>query len=137
MHCLESCYPANVTMDLTGVLFEAQGSWDCRARESLGGGEQGSSRSSTHGNAHFRKPGSGNSTLMLSRQSMALDLPLRAAVWQDDRGSVWLGWHDIARVAAEHRVEDRSELLKKMNSALAAAAQYATSPYVHRSRTGG
>jgi len=48
----------------------------------------------------------GNATagtpLMQSVQTIAIDLPLRALVWQDGSGQTWLGWNDPAWLAQRH-----------------------------------
>jgi uncharacterized protein (DUF302 family) len=67
--------------------------------------------------------------LMLSRQQIALDLPLRMAAWQDERGTVWLGWHDPSLLAEQHGIADRPDIAAKMKGLLATAAAHATSPY--------
>jgi uncharacterized protein (DUF302 family) len=67
--------------------------------------------------------------LMLDRQDAALDLPLRVAVWQDKKGSVWVGWRDPAEVARVHAIADAAKSLAQMKALLAGAAGHATSPY--------
>ena len=37
-------------------------------------------------------------------QSVGMDLPLKALVWQDDKGQVWLGYNDPAWIAKRHDV---------------------------------
>jgi uncharacterized protein (DUF302 family) len=43
---------------------------------------------------------------MLDSQSSALDLPLKVVLWEDDRGRVWAGYHNMKRFDAEYRVKD-------------------------------
>ena len=66
---------------------------------------------------------------MLDQQDAALDLPLRVAVWQDKKGSVWVGWRDPAEVARVHAIEDAAKSSAQMKALLAGAAGHATSPY--------
>jgi len=66
---------------------------------------------------------------MISQQEVALDLPLRMAAWLDEKGSVWLGWHEPSLLAEQHNITDRAEVLAKMRAALDMAARHATSPY--------
>jgi uncharacterized protein (DUF302 family) len=40
--------------------------------------------------------------LMQDRQSAGIDLPLKALVWEDADGNVWLGYNDPAWVAQRH-----------------------------------
>lgn len=37
-------------------------------------------------------------------QSVGIDLPLKALVWQDEAGKVWVGYNDPAYLAARHGV---------------------------------
>ncbi len=41
---------------------------------------------------------------MLCSQTVAIDLPLKALVWQDESGRVWVGYNDPAYIAARHEV---------------------------------
>lgn len=43
--------------------------------------------------------------LMQADQSIALELPLRIAVWEDETGSTWLAFPRMNQVAAEHGLE--------------------------------
>ncbi|QDE39531.1 DUF302 domain-containing protein [Luteibacter pinisoli] len=44
--------------------------------------------------------------LMQDQQAMALDLPLRVAIWEDAAGLTWLGYHDLRQLAANYHVTD-------------------------------
>jgi uncharacterized protein (DUF302 family) len=44
----------------------------------------------------------GGTPLMECSQSAGIDLPLKALVWQDGTGQVWLGYNDPAYVGARH-----------------------------------
>jgi len=44
----------------------------------------------------------GGTALMQDRQSAGIDLPLKALVWEDADGNVWLGYNDPAWVAQRH-----------------------------------
>jgi uncharacterized protein (DUF302 family) len=46
----------------------------------------------------------GGTPLMQCAQSMGIDLPLKALVWQDDTGQVWLGYNDPVYLAQRHGV---------------------------------
>ena len=46
----------------------------------------------------------GGTPLMQSAQTLGLDLPLRALVWQDGKGRTWISCHDLAELAAFHGV---------------------------------
>jgi len=67
--------------------------------------------------------------LMLSRPSVALDLPLRVVVWQEADGTVWVGYHDVAELARQHGITDQAETVEAMKAGLTAALAHATAPY--------
>jgi uncharacterized protein (DUF302 family) len=48
----------------------------------------------------------GGTPLMECAQSMGIDLPLKALVWEDAQGQVWLGYNDPAWLAQRHGVPD-------------------------------
>ncbi len=48
----------------------------------------------------------GGTPLMLCSQSFAIDLPLKALVWEDDKGQVWLGVNDMDALAKRHDAAD-------------------------------
>ena len=56
--------------------------------------------------------------LMLSRQSAALDLPIRVAAWEDDSGQVWIAYNAPHWLATRHGITDRDAVIKKMTGAL-------------------
>jgi len=66
--------------------------------------------------------------LMQVNQTIGVDLPLRALVWEDDRGKVWLGYVSPSALLQRHGIENQQEVEKKMATALAGLAQIATSP---------
>lgn len=68
----------------------------------------------------------GGTPFMECSQTVGIDLPLKALVWQDEAGQVWLGYNDPAFLAARHGVAQclAAAGLKK---ALAGFAQQAVS----------
>jgi uncharacterized protein (DUF302 family) len=44
----------------------------------------------------------GGTPLMECAQSLAIDLPQKALVWQDDKGQVWLGYNDPIYLTRRH-----------------------------------
>lgn len=67
----------------------------------------------------------GGTPLMECAQSLGIDLPLKALVWQDAEGLVWLGYNDPAFIAQRHRVPNVAAMtgaLTKLLSALVAAS---------------
>mgnify|MGYP000406448325 CR=1 FL=1 len=48
----------------------------------------------------------GGTPLMQCSQSFAIDLPLKALVWEDAEGKVWLGVNDMDMLAKRHNATD-------------------------------
>ncbi len=59
------------------------------------------------------------SHLMTSKQTAAIDLPMKAIAWKDEKGQVWIAYNDPMYIAKRHGINDRPEQLKKMSGALA------------------
>jgi uncharacterized protein (DUF302 family) len=63
---------------------------------------------------------------MQAAQTLGIDLPLRALIWQDADGKTWLGYNDPKWLAARHGVvEDHDMVLDRMRVALDAAVREA------------
>jgi uncharacterized protein (DUF302 family) len=74
----------------------------------------------------FGNPRAGT-PLMQARQTMGIDLPLRALVWQDDEGKTWLAYNEPRWLAVRHRAEEAADhVLGAMTETLAAIAKEAT-----------
>src|SRR5579862_9816272 len=46
----------------------------------------------------------GGTPLMQAAQTIGIDLPLKALVWQDEEGRTWVGYNDPRWLAARHGV---------------------------------
>jgi uncharacterized protein (DUF302 family) len=58
--------------------------------------------------------------LMQANQTIGIDLPQKALVWQDADGDVWLTFNDPAWLAVRHRLGDAAaETVAALESALA------------------
>jgi uncharacterized protein (DUF302 family) len=69
----------------------------------------------------------GGTALMQDRQTAGIDLPLKALVWQDADGKVWLSYNDPAWIARRHGLGTASAgAVEAMSKALAAIADEAT-----------
>ncbi len=69
----------------------------------------------------------GGTPLMQMDQAVGIDLPLKALVWQDAAGKVWLSYNDPRRLAQRHRLgPDANATLEAMATALSAVALAAT-----------
>lgn len=58
----------------------------------------------------FGNPKAGT-PLMQGRQTIGLDLPLRALVWEDGEGKVWLTYRRVADQARRHHVTGHESLV--------------------------
>jgi uncharacterized protein (DUF302 family) len=68
----------------------------------------------------------GGTPLMECGQTLGIDLPLKALVWQDEAGQVWLGYNDPAYLAVRHGVA-QCPVVEGLKKALATFAQQAIS----------
>ena len=59
------------------------------------------------------------SMLMLCQQSIAIDLPLKALIWEDDKGKAWISYNDIKYLEQRHKVTGCDATISKMTKALA------------------
>lgn len=65
--------------------------------------------------------------LMQCAQTVAIDLPQKALIWQDDAG-VHLAYNDPAYLAGRHNLRDCDEVLDKISEALEGFTQAAIAP---------
>ena len=75
----------------------------------------------------FGNPKAGT-PLMQARQTIGLDLPLRALVWEDGDGKVWLTYHRVQELARYHHVTGHHEAIQALDDGLAALAREAAAP---------
>jgi uncharacterized protein (DUF302 family) len=69
----------------------------------------------------------GGTPLMQSVQTIGIDLPLKALVWQDTSGATFLSYNDPAWLAKRHGLGDATEAaVGNMSAALQAMARAAT-----------
>jgi len=128
MTCMESCYPVETTVNRLEAFLKGHGvGIAARIDHSAAAKSKGLELSPTEV-LIFGNPAVGTH-LMLSRPNIALDLPLRVAVWQEPDGTVWAGYHEATDLAQQHGVTDRADIITKMRAGLAAALRYATVPY--------
>jgi CubicO group peptidase (beta-lactamase class C family)/uncharacterized protein (DUF302 family) len=128
MTCLESSFSVNVTMDRLENYLKSQGTAIiARVNHTDAAKRVGLDLRPTE-TLIFGNPAAGTH-LMISQQGVALDLPLRMAAWLDEKGRVWLGWHEPSLLVEQHHITDRAEVLTKMKTSLDEAAKQATAPY--------
>jgi len=71
----------------------------------------------------------GGTPLMQQAQTVGIDLPLKALVWQDEQGVTWLSYNDPAYLAGRHGVGEPARVaVTAMTGALHAIATKATAP---------
>ncbi|HEV2160075.1 DUF302 domain-containing protein [Bradyrhizobium sp.] len=70
----------------------------------------------------------GGTPLMQQAQTIGIDLPLKALVWQDEQGATWLSYNDPAYLTHRHGLGDAAKApVEAMSGALKAIAAKATS----------
>ena len=69
----------------------------------------------------------GGTPLMQDRQTAGIDLPVKALVWEDADGKVWLTYNEAAWIARRHGLGPTSAAaVQAIDAGLAAAAKAAT-----------
>jgi uncharacterized protein (DUF302 family) len=119
---VKSPHGAKATMDkLEGIVKERGLNVFARVDHSAGATKIGKSLRPTEV-LIFGNP-QGGTPLMECGQSVGIDLPLKALVWEDAAGQTWLGYNDPAYIAKRHEVAQCPVVgnLQKALSGLAAA----------------
>ena len=62
----------------------------------------------------------GGTPLMQSVQTVGIDLPLKALVWQDAAGKTWISYNEPFWIAQRHGVSDAPPVVNKMADLLSA-----------------
>lgn len=70
----------------------------------------------------FGNPAAGT-PVMLAAPTIAIDLPLKILVWEDEQGAVWLSWNSPEYLQQRHGVP--ADLMKNIGVAAALAAKAA------------
>ena len=117
---MKSALGAKATMDrLEGIVKQRGLTVFARIDHAAGAKKIGKSLRPTEllifGNAQ------GGTPFMECAQSVGIDLPLKALVWEDASGQVWLGYNDPAYLAKRHEVPD-CEVATKLGKALTGIA---------------
>ena len=125
---LPSNYGPKETMDRLEAEIRARGIVVfARVDHSAGAAQVGLSLRPTEvlifGNAKAGTP------LMQAVQTIGIDLPLKALVWQDVSGTTWLSYNDPNWLAKRHGLGSEADAtVKAMAAALDATAKIATAP---------
>jgi uncharacterized protein (DUF302 family) len=67
----------------------------------------------------------GGTPLMQSVQTVGIDLPLKALVWEDASGTTWLSYNEPSWIAQRHGVANAEPAVSKMTAALRALSRKA------------
>jgi len=101
---LKSPHSPKVTMDrLENLLKQKNMTIFARIDHAAGAAKIGQSLRPTEV-VIFGNP-QGGTPFMLCEQTVGIDLPLKALVWQDAQGQVWLGYNDPEFLADRHGAE--------------------------------
>ena len=58
------------------------------------------------------------SPLMQCQQSVAIDLPQKAIIWEDDKSKVWISYNDPRYLGKRHNIIGCDEVINKVEKAL-------------------
>ena len=67
----------------------------------------------------------GGTPLMQSVQTIGIDLPLKALVWEDAAGKTWISYNEPGWIARRHSLRNAEQVVSKMGAALSASARKA------------
>jgi uncharacterized protein (DUF302 family) len=67
----------------------------------------------------------GGTPLMQSVQTVGIDLPLKALVWEDASGKTWLSHNEPGWIVQRHSVANAEQVVSKMAAALSAMSRKA------------
>jgi len=70
----------------------------------------------------------GGTPLMQAAQTVGIDLPLKALVWEDASGKTWLSYNEPGWIVQRHSVANSQQVVSKMAAALSAISRKATDP---------
>jgi uncharacterized protein (DUF302 family) len=122
---IQSSFGPKETMDRMETEIRAQGmEVFARIDHAAGAADAGLTLAPTEliifGNAR------GGTPLMQSVQSVGIDLPLKALVWEDASGTTWLSYNEPSWIAQRHRIRNAEPVVNKMTAALRAMSKKAT-----------
>jgi len=123
---MKSPHSAQATMDRLEAIVEDKGlNVFARIDHAAGAEKVGESLRPTE-LLIFGNP-KGGTPFMQCAQSVGIDLPLKALVWEDDNGQVWLGYNDPSYIAARHGADDCA-VVPNIEKALKGLAEVAVQP---------
>lgn len=122
---IRSSFGPKKTMDRLQAEIRAQGmTVFARIDHAAGAAEVGLTLQPTEliifGNAR------GGTPLMQSAQTVGIDLPLKALVWEDAGGQTWLSYNEPSWIAQRHNIADAEPVVSKMAAGLSAISKPVT-----------
>jgi uncharacterized protein (DUF302 family) len=66
------------------------------------------------------------SPLMKCQQSVAIDLPQKALIWEDDESKVWISYNDPRYLEKRHNISGCDEVISKIDKALSGITRAAS-----------
>ena len=70
----------------------------------------------------------GGTPLMQSVQTVGIDLPLKALVWQNASGKTWLSYNEPNWIARRHGIHNTQAVINKMAGVLRTISRQAANP---------
>jgi len=70
----------------------------------------------------------GGTPLMQSVQTIGIDLPLKALVWEDAAGKTWISYNEPKWIVQRHGVANAQPMVTKMTDLLSAISTAAAGP---------
>ena len=67
----------------------------------------------------------GGTPLMQASQTAGIDLPLKALVWEDASGKIWLSYNEPSWIVQRHGLGVRAEIVDNLAAALSAISRKA------------
>ena len=124
---IQSSFGAKETMDRLVAEIRAKGmSVFARIDHAAGAAEVGLTLRPTEliifGNAR------GGTPLMQTAQTIGIDLPLKALVWEDAAGNTWISYNDPNWIAQRHGIANAEAVVTKMADLLSAISTAAAGP---------
>jgi len=68
----------------------------------------------------------GGTPFMVASPEAAIDFPLKALLWEDAGGKVFLSYYPVSSLVLKHKIKGQDELAGKLDGLLAAIAKSAT-----------
>lgn len=128
IRCFESCFSVQTTVERLESFLKKKGIQVMAKIDHSAGASKANLSLKPTETLIFGNPAMGTH-LMLANQAIAIDLPLRVAVWEEENGSVWLGHDDIRLLAESYGITGPESTIEQMRRGLAASVSYAIEPF--------